>query len=426
TPFDAEAVKFSFDRIMAEETRSRKAKGMMGSYSHTEVIDKYTVAVHFREPYAPFLDSASQVYLAPVSAAAVAQWGADYQLHQVGTGPFMFEEYVPNDHLTLVRYPDYDWAPDVYAHDGPAYLDEIEFRFYVDPAVRALALESGEAAVMGELPPQDAARLEGDARFQLHTVPIPGQPLQMFLNSERPPTDDERVRQALLYATDRETIINTLFLGYSPVAYGPLTAATMGYEPSVAGSYAYDPTRAGELLDEAGWVDSDGDSLRDRDGGPLVLRAYLQTWGYLPEVGQMLQSQYRQVGIDLQTQVVQYPAAVEAAAQNEHHLAPMVFFSSDPSVLDFTYLSANAEGGFNWSNVRDEELNRLLTEGVRTLDMQRRAELYSQAQVRIMDLAIVLPIRDYVNLNAASVAVRGLRFDERGWVPWLYDVYIVE
>ncbi len=182
------------------------------------------------------------------SPTAVQQWGADYQLHQVGTGPFMFKEYVPQDHLTLVRNPDYNWAPDVYSHDGPAYLDEIEFRFFVDPAVRALALESGDADVMGEMPPQDVARLESNPEFTLHEVPVPGQPLQFFLNTAKSPTDDLRVRQALLYATDRKTIVQTIFMGYSPQAYGPLSAVTMGYDSAVEEMYAYDPVQAETLL----------------------------------------------------------------------------------------------------------------------------------------------------------------------------------
>jgi len=425
TPFNAQAVQFNLDRVRDLGAASRKAGGMLGPYERTEVVDDYTVRLHLSDPYAPLLDSLSQVYLGMASPAAVQQWGSEYQLHQVGTGPFIFQEYLPNDHLTLVRNPDYAWAPEVYDHDGPAYLDEIEFRFYVDPAVRALALESGEAHVMGEIPPQDAVRLEGDERFALYLVPVPGHPLQFFINSARPPTDDLRVRQAILHAADRESIVNTVFLGYSPVAWGPLAASTMGYEPQLEGTYAHDPVRANALLDEAGWLDTDGDGIRDKDGQPLILQAYLQGWGYLPEVGQLLQSQLHDVGIDMQMQTVAYPAAVEAASQGLHHLAPMVFSSSDPSVLNLTFPSSS-EPGFNWSKTDDAELAGFLAEAVHAMDLNRRAELYSQAQLRIMDLALVLPVRDYVNINAASSGVHGLQYDRRGWFPWLHDVYLEE
>ena len=426
TRFDAEAVKFNLDRIADPETRSRKALGMLGPYSDTEVVDDFTVKIHFHDPYAPFLDSLSQIYLAMASPAAIQEWGTDYQLHQVGTGPFIFKEYVPNDHLTLARNPDYAWAPSVYLHDGPAYLEEIEFRFYVDPAVRSLALESGEADVMGEMPPRDALRLEEHPDFSLYRVAIPGQPLQFFLNTQNPPTDDPNVRQALLYATDQQEIIDTIFQGLSPVAHGPLSAVTLGYSDLVETLYPHDPDRASELLEQAGWADSDGDGIREKDGKVLTLRGYLMSWGHLPEVGQLLQAQLRKVGVDLQTELVAFPAAVEAAGKGLHHLAPMTFSGSDPSLLGTTYLSSNAEGGFNWSKVRDTEIDQLLTDGLAQIDPDARGELYAAAQARIMDLGLTLPIRDYVNLNAARASVQGLRYDRRGWFPWLHDTYIDE
>jgi peptide/nickel transport system substrate-binding protein len=150
------------------------------------------------------------------------------------------------------------------------------------------------------------------------------------------------------------------------------------------------------------------------------------SWGYLPEVGQLLQAQYKAVGVDLQTQLMAFPAAVAAAGQGSHNLAPMTFFDSDPSILGTTYLSSNVDGGFNWSRVRDAELDRLLNEGVSQLDSKARSSLYGQAQTRILDLALVLPIRDYVNLIASKGTVRGLRFDFGGWFPWLHDVYLGE
>jgi peptide/nickel transport system substrate-binding protein len=128
----------------------------------------------------------------------------------------------------------------------------------------------------------------------------------------------------------------------------------------------------------------------------------------------------------MEAQSVAFPAAVEAAAKGEHNLAPMTFSSSDPSVLDLTYSSSNADGGFNWSKVRDAELDTLLDQALAEQDPSSRADLYARAQNRIMELALVLPIRDYVNLNAASARVQGLRFDRRGWFPWLHDVYLVD
>ncbi|MBN1640652.1 MAG: ABC transporter substrate-binding protein [Anaerolineae bacterium] len=425
TPFNAEAVCFNLERIADPETRSAKAASLLGPFEDCEVRDTYTAIVRFQSPHAPFLDAASQVYLAMASPSAVRQWGEDYQFHQVGTGPFTFVEYVPKDHLTLQRNADYDWAPPFFAHQGPAHLQEVVFRFYVDPATRSPALESGEVQVMGEISPADAARIDADPELELLAVPIPGQPLQMYVNTSRAPTDDLRVRQALLYAVDRQAIIDAVFAGFSPPAYGPLARTTWAYDPLVETLYPYDPAQAGQLLEAAGWRDSDGDGIRDRDGQPLALETVLTSWGLLPEVGQVLQEQYRQVGVRLEMQTIAaYPAVVQAAAEGSYHLIPFNLSASDPHILRTAFHSSNVDGGFNWSKVRDPELDRLLDQGTQTLDEETRADIYRQVQQRVMAQALVIPIRDYVNLNGASGQVTGLRYDAQGWFPWLYDVRI--
>ncbi len=420
TPFNANAVRINIERVMNPDTRSQKAVFLLGPFESVEVLDEYTVAIHLSAPYAPLLDGLAQVYLGMASPAALTEWGVDYQFHQVGTGPFKFVDYVPNDHLTLVRNEGYQWGPVLYDHAGPAYLDEIEFRFFTDPAGRALALEAGDTDVMGELPPLDAAQLERDVDFVVLPVPVPGQSLGLMLNSQRPPLDDSRVRQALLLATDRPAIVKAIFGEQSPVAYGPLTAITFGYDPSLANSYAYEPSRARALLDEAGWTDSDGDGLRDRGGQPLVLDAVLMTWGSVPEVAQLLQSQWAEVGVTMQAQTLTYPAALEAARQGEYHLIPQNYSGSDPDLL-WSYYHSGVP--FNWSQVSDSRLDEVLDRARSLPQPDQRSRTYADAQQHIMEMALLVPIRDPVNLNAASARVQGLHFDAHGWFPLLHDVY---
>jgi peptide/nickel transport system substrate-binding protein len=423
SPFNAEAVRVNIERILDPSTQSQKARFLLGPIDSVEVIDDYAVTIHLSAPYAPLLDGLAQVYVGMASPAALREWGADYQFHQVGTGPFKFVEYVPNDHLTLVRNDDYNWGPAIYEHSGPAYLDEIEFRFFTDPAGRALALEAGDVDVMGELPPLDAARLRQDNRFDIIPVAIPGQPLGLMLNTQRAPLDDLRVRQALLFATDRTTIVQTVFGGESPTASGPLTAVTSGFDPSLAERYPYNPQEARALLEEAGWIDSDGDGILQKDGQPLVLDAVLMTWGSVPEVAQLVQSQWAKVGVELRTEVLTYPAALEAARVGEYHIIPQNFSASDPDLLRAYYHSGEP---FNWSKITDVALDDLLDNARSTTDPNQRGKLYAQAQQRIMELALLVPIRDPVNLNGVSTRVKGLRFDAHGWFPLLHDVYLNE
>lgn len=418
TPFDAEVVRFNLERITGADLASQKARFMLGPFERAEVVDAYTVRILLSEPFAPLLDSLSQVYLGMASPTAVEQWGDEYQLHQVGTGPFAFVEYVPGDHLLLRRNPDYRWGPSVYQH-RQAQLNEVEFRFFTDPATRSPALETGEADVMGEIPPQDALRLQESPDFRIEAVPIPGVSLMLFMNTARPPLDDIRVRQALLYGTDRATVVATIFRDTSPVAYGPLAAVTIGYDPAVREYHPYDPARAVALLEEAGWTDSDGDGFRDRDGEPLVLQMVLMSWGYMPEVGQLLAAQWADLGVGVESRVVSYPEALEIAGKGEHHLIPFSLSGSDPDILRKFF---HSQALFNWSLVNDPEMDGWLDEAAQVSDTAQRAALYSRVQRRVMEQALVIPIRDYVNLNGVSSRVQGLRFDAQGWFPWLIDV----
>ncbi|MCP4539704.1 MAG: ABC transporter substrate-binding protein [Chloroflexi bacterium] len=418
TPFNAEAVRFNLERITSPDVASQKARFMLGPYERVEVVDTYTVRVYLSEPFAPLLDSFSQVYLGMASPAAVEKWGDEYQLHQVGTGPFTFAEYVPGDHLLLRRNPDYDWGPSVYKQNT-AQVGEIEFRFFTDPVTRSPALETGEADIMGEIPPQDVARLTESDDFHVERVPIPGASLMVFMNTTRPPLDDVRVRQALLYGTDRQAIISAVFHDTSPVAYGPLAANTFGYESAVQEFYPHDPTQAATLLDEAGWTDTDGDGVRDRDGEPLILDFYLMGWGHMPEVGQWMAAQWAELGVGVNSQIASYPEALQVAGEGQHHLIPFNLSSSDPDILRQFF---HSQAGFNWAKVGDAELDAWLGTASRTSDRAERAALYSQVQLQVIDHALVIPVRDYVNLNGVSNQVQELGFDSQGWFPWLVDV----
>ncbi len=424
THFDAAAVAANLDRITDPATGSQKAVYMLGPYDHYEIVDNYTIRIVLSEPYAPLLDSLSQVYLGIASPTALEQYDtATYQFHQVGTGPYKFVEYVPGDRLVLARNPDYAWAPRFMQNQGPPYVDEIEFRFFEDPASRALALESGDAQIMGELLPSDAERLRGNSAIQLYPVSIPGQPLQFFLNTRRPPTDDIAIREALLYATNRNAIVNAVFQSFSPVAYGPLAAVTRFYDPEMPILYPFnDQGQAASLLASRGYEDADGDGILERDGEPLRIDVVVPPWGMSPEVGQLLESQWELLGIDVNLiQVPSFPALRDAAEEGEYNAIAINFTGTDPSLLNQFYLS---DGALNWSKVDDPDLDALLYEATSTLDEARRAELYRQIQRRIMDLALVIPIRDYVNLNVASANITGLRFDAQGFFPILAEVQL--
>ncbi|MDQ6700979.1 MAG: ABC transporter substrate-binding protein, partial [Acidobacteriota bacterium] len=207
TVFDAAAVKWNFDRIADPATKSGFAANLLGPYASSQVVDPQTVTVTFKTAYAPFLDSASQAFLGMVSPAAVKKYGADYGVKAaVGTGPFMFKEWVRADHLSLVKNPNYNWAGGVFLHNGPAYLDGITFRFIQEDATRSGTLQSGETQVIELVPTSDIQTLK-DSGFQIVPGKAPGIPTIVEINTAKAPTDDIAVRKAINLGTDQKTII---------------------------------------------------------------------------------------------------------------------------------------------------------------------------------------------------------------------------
>ncbi|MCZ7546646.1 MAG: ABC transporter substrate-binding protein [Anaerolineae bacterium] len=320
----------------------------------------------------------------------------------------------------LERNPDYAWAPSIYQNQGVPRVERIEFRFFTDPPTRALALESGDVQIVGELLPTDAELMAGNTRVQVYPVPIPGQPLQFHLNTQRWPTNDLTVRRALLLGTNRAEIVDSVFQGFSQVAHGPLSAVTAYYEPALADGYRFDFAQARAMLEGIGFVDTDGDRVLDFEGRPLKLDVVIPSWGLLSQVAQLLEAQWEALGADVH--VVQVPSftALQAAADtNEYNAIALNFFGVDPSLLDQFFLS-NAP--LNWSRVADLDLDLLLAEGTHASDPERRRSVYSETQRRIMDLALIIPIRDYVNLNGATADLQGLHFDAYGFYPILTDL----
>jgi len=418
TAFDARAVKVNLDRILDPETKSQKARFLIDHVETVMVLDDYTVRLELSQPFAPLLDSLSQVYLGMASPAALEKWGADYQFHQSGTGPFRFVDYVAGDHLTLERNPDYAWAPSTYQNKN-AQLSRIVFRFYADPATRAPALLSGEADVMGEVLPRDAGDLEKDGHFSVYPVTIPGQPLQFFFNSNLAPTDDLSVRKALIAATDRAGLVQTVFGGFSPVALGPLTAATWG-AVDVVPADAFDREGAKDLLRRSGWEDSNGDGVREKDGQLLRLKVVFPPWGMSPQAATLLEMQWKEIGAAVELiQVASFSALKEAQAGGGYHLISMNLAGTDPDLLRSFYRS---DGAYNWSGIASGELDSLLDDAVRAGSDPERLDLYRRIQETIAREFPILPIRDYVNVNVANNRVKGLHFSPQGWFPVLIDV----
>jgi peptide/nickel transport system substrate-binding protein len=207
---------------------------------------------------------------------------------------------------------------------------------------------------------------------------------------------------------------------FSPVATGPLSANTPYYDPTTQNFYPNDPQEAQQLLSGAGFEDTDNDEILDDSGQPLTLKIIIPGWGLIPDVATLLQSQWREMGIDVEiVQVAGLTDLLGAMDEGDYNLVAFNSFGTDPSIINEFYLS---NGSSNFTNYADPELDQWLLEAIQATDDLQRQELYRLIQDRIMREALILPIRDYVNLNGWSNELDGLFFSPQGWWPLLNNL----
>ncbi len=425
TVFNAQAVASNLDRITDSDTLSQRAAFMLGPYRGYNIIDDYTIQLLLSTPYAPLLDSLSQVYLGVASPAALAEYSNNrYQFHQVGTGPYKFVEYLPGDRIIIERNPAYTWGPDFYTKgpDDPGVIQEIEFRFFTDESTRLVALQNNDVQIMGEILPTDASALSASSDFQLITTPIPGQPAQFMFNTDIPPTNNRDVRQALLMALDRDAITDTVFRGFSPTAWSVISSNTLFYTNSLVEEFAYDFEAARQLLENAGYTDQDGNGFLDGSNGEMQLNLLVPGWGLLPQVAQIMQEQWRLLGVNVTLNPVPgFTVLLDRVESQPYHLVAFHTPGFDPAMLNEYFMT---DANRNWMNYSNIQLDNTLIAAIRELEPTTRRGLYAQIQSFIISEALIVPIREYVNLNAATADLRGLQFDVYGWFPILNNVTI--
>lgn len=422
TPFNAEAVKYTMGRVHDPNAKTRfgSGAGAYAAYEATEAPDEYTAVIKLSRPWAPLLDSLSYIYRM-VSPTAGQKWGEDFGQHPVGSGPFVFKEWVPNTHVSLERNPDYNWAPPFLKHQGPAYLDAIVFRQIPEAGTRTAALERGDAQVIDAVPAQDLDRIKSDPKYKVIVGLVPGQSYGYSMNMRKPPTNELPVRQAMEYGISREAIVKTVFgpyqsLGANAPAYTSLGEINWGYEKKAAEIYKYDPAKAKQLLEDAGWKPG-SDGIRTKNGQRLEV--LMGTW----ENGiiEVIQSQLREIGIDVKIQLAPVVATNEAARREQVHMSPLPGIRNDPDALSSYHTRNRAGAEFTFHE--NPKFDEMLDAGSAATNNEERLKIYSEIQLHMMQNAMYLPVHRRDTVLGTRAEVEGLILD-RGMFPILYDTYI--
>jgi peptide/nickel transport system substrate-binding protein len=390
-PFTADDVRFTYEMYMNEASGSPRVSDFTAKIDSMEVVDDQTITFNLTGTYVDFpIDTliygivAEHVW-ADVDPAAMAQdpgsAGTD-PARVIGTGPFLFKEWIIEDHATAVRNDNY-W-------NGAPYLDEYIFKVVPDQASGVAQLQTGELDYFEGVPESSLADFEGNSDVTI--VDYPTTNFTFYgLNLDQTKTtlfQDKEVRQALLFALDREAMIESIRFGYGEVAVGTMPTLSWAYNPDgIDEKYPYDPDKAMQLLDDAGWtVGSDG--IREKDGQRLAFTMYTNAGNQVRESYlTVLQEYWSEIGVEMTPQLEPFPALVERITQTFDFEAFLIGFQWDVSPDQSTMFSCDAAGGngFNATNYCNEEVDALLEEANSETDREKRIELYTEFQNIVID-----------------------------------------
>lgn len=372
--FSAADVKHTFDRIMNPATGSR-LKALYSSVESVTVVDPFTVRFQLNATDAAFLSN-----LATNPNGAIVPVGVENLAAQpVGTGPFAFEAYQPNQQFSLTRF-------DAYYEKGEPYLAKVVFKFYKDQATLTSALRSRTIDMTWVKDPKVAAAI---ARSSSNFVSAPGQTSRTFpiwLNMKAKPLNDVKVRRALSLATDRKACLDTVLGGSGKVGAMIPESQVGGYDgEGELPYYKHDPAAAKALLAEAGYPNG------------LDLGDYIVVAANPLDVAcaQILQQQWQAAGITVKLVPMETAPLLSKWATGDWPtlLSVALSWTPDPDGV-FQYITSTSGYGKAMGS-NDPELDGMIAQARSELDVGRRATKNLEIQKRIADNAYVIQIYQY-------------------------------
>jgi peptide/nickel transport system substrate-binding protein len=418
TDVDANAVKFTYDRILDPEMAA-PYKSFVETLESVDAPDARTAVFTFSEPYAAFFTNSTIIGI--VSPAAVEQFGDDFGHNPVGSGPFMFREWQPGTKIIFDRNPDYVNPRMDDTNKGPAYVDSLEYNIIGEAATRTAAFENQELDLL-DVPFEDVARLQETPGVAIVSLTEPNN-FNYVEFSDREPFNNVAFRQAINYAIDRDAIVEFSYLGQATANQCPLPVGNAAYDADLCAEhgYTYDLEQARAKLAEAGLTDGDGNGYVEMDGEELGVTL----WSYtgFPErerAQEIMQAAFDEIGLRTEIQSVDFGALQPMMESGETGMDYMRWTLVDQSILSSLFLSPGWTGQTN-----EPELDELLTVANTTVDPEARLEASYAAMVYILQNALVAPIAsDWINV-AVHDNVQNYHWDALN-IPRLNDVWLAQ
>lgn len=421
SPLTAESVRDTFDSVVhtVGAVKAPLAATYLANYTGTRVVDPLTATVQFSAPNAQFLQATSTPQLGILAARTTAQQAEQRCLGDtIGSGPFTYAEYRQGDKATLARRAGYHWGSAVFAHQGEAYLERIEFTVVPESGVRTGSLVSGQLDAVSDALPQDAPQIEASGG-QVATASNPGIPFGLQPNVTRGPLRDRAVRTALLPAINRQELVDTVLGPQFRPATSTLAHTTPGYV-DLSGDLRFDLEAAERALDRAGWTPG-ADGIRVKNGERLAFGVlFTQVFAGNQAILELLQQQLRAAGVELRLELVSN--AEYTARQNAHDFDAVYYNSTraDGDILRTTFgldgRNLNARGPV-------PALDTVLTAQLAETDPAARTGLVGEAQRLLLAEGLWLPTLELSQAIGVSGVVEGLKFEASARLQF-YDTWL--
>ncbi|KWW21869.1 MULTISPECIES: glutathione ABC transporter substrate-binding protein [Bacillaceae] len=396
TPFNADAVKKTFNRLLDPAVASPRAV-VFEMVKEVKAVDEYTVQFILKEPFSPLLSILANHEGGIISPKTIEKYGKKIIQEPNGTGPFVFDSWSPGQEITLVKNKDY-WG-------NEPKVDKVIFKVVPEDSTRISMIETGEAQIAEPLPIAVMDQVESSAAMDVYRSEGYGTEYLGF-NVKNEPFNDVRVRKAIAHAIEMDSIIKGVFNNVGVKANSLMGSKVFGYNASLE-AYDYNLKEAKKLMAEAGYSKGLDATILTMDSKERV------------NLAEVLQSQLKGIGIHLKVQVMEYGSFVEQVnkGQSEMFIISWRNATGDADYNQYNLFHTNSQGAagntFFYSN---QKVDDLIDAARKEKEEQKRKELYAEAQEIEMADTPYIPVRVIENVAAVAKDVKGFSISPSGYL----------
>jgi peptide/nickel transport system substrate-binding protein len=379
-PLTAADVEFTYMKLIDPAVKTPYS-GDFERVASLEIIDDYTVKVRYKEPFSPGLASWGMAVMPRHVLKNEDLNKTGFSRHPVGCGPYVFKSWKTQEKIELTANKNY--------FEGSPYISRYIYRIIPDESTLFLELSTQNVDLTGLTPLQYLRQTDTaffKQSYRKFRIPSFGF-TYLGYNLSDARFKDVRVRKALNLAVDKNEIIEVVLLGLGRVCSGPFVPESWAYNKEVAVD-GYNPSQARELLRQAGWIDANNDGILEKEGVEFSFTIITNQGNEQRlKACQIIQNRLSEIGIKVKIKVLEWSVFLSEYIDKRRFEAVLLGWSlaRDPDCFDLFHSSKTKEGEFNFVGYKNAEVDRLLEEGRRTFDQEKRKQIYHQIHKIIYD-----------------------------------------